>query len=82
MQMLHHKELITWFRRYKDHLEDASLHAKSEASHGGKLRESSSKTIARIIEAGESENRGLRLAKGSYLKAKMLFVGKTSLLNY
>ncbi|MED6266657.1 hypothetical protein CHARACLAT_004267 [Characodon lateralis] len=68
----HHKEAITWYRLYpdfnKDHLEDASLHAKSEASHGSKLRESSSKAIARIIEAGESENRGLRLADSSYQK--------------
>lgn len=54
----------------KDHLENASLHAKSiEASHGSKLRERSSKTIARIIEAGESENRGLSLAGSSYQKA-------------
>lgn len=43
-----------------------------KASHGSELRERSSKTIARIIEAGESENRGLRLANSSYQKAKML----------
>lgn len=69
----HHKEAITWYKLYpdfnKDHLEDASLHAKSEASHGSKLRERSSKAIARIIEAGESENRVLRLADSSYQRA-------------
>lgn len=56
----------------KDHLEDASLHAVFEASHGSQLRERSSKTVARIIEAGESENRSLRLAGSSYQKAYML----------